>query len=110
MPTSAQISIARGHHIPLHHAHTVNVLKYYQYCKYRQSDQYRVEAFLDSLQDHRDQIIKREMADRIKMSDTQDYLKATGDYYYPEIIEVVNRDHEFLTWVGPRIMRVEGHA
>lgn len=59
--TSTQISIARDYNIPLRLAHTVNVVKHYEYCRHMQSWEYKLEVFLDSLQDRQADRLQREM-------------------------------------------------
>lgn len=46
------------------------------------------------------------------MSDTQDIMDFLDDEseLMSEVIEVWDRRNKFLTWVGPMICRLEGHA
>ena len=46
------------------------------------------------------------------MSDTQDIrdLEESEEFSLADVIEVVDRSYRVIAWVGPHILRVEGHA
>lgn len=60
-PTSAQISIAMRHDIPKRLAHTVNLERYVDYCRWRSYPEQRLERFFENMQDRHLARLRREL-------------------------------------------------